>query len=89
MSERESILSWITEYSPYALVSKDDPAICLIYNSPPAIGHPQKNPTHTSNFGLMLQEKCKDIGVDCEFIYETAVKSSTISTEYLIQKLKQ
>ena len=89
LSERESILSWITEYSPYALVSKDDPAICLIYNSPPAIGHPQKNPTHTSNFGLMLQEKCKDIGVDCEFIYETAVKSSTISTEYLIQKLKQ
>jgi len=38
LAERESILLWIREYSPYALVSADDPPVYLYYNAPPAIG---------------------------------------------------
>lgn len=89
LNERESILPWITEYSPYELVTKDDPSVCLIYSTPPAIGKEQKDPTHTSNFGLKLQEKCTNVGVDCEFIYDVKNKDKyIIATEYLIKQLK-
>lgn len=66
---RESISEWIAEYSPYALVSSDDPPVYLYYSGPPAIGEEQKDPTHTSNFGLKLQEHCEENGVDCELYY--------------------
>ncbi len=89
LSERESILPWIAEYSPYALLTGDDPPVSLIYKSPPALGQVQKDPTHTANFGLKLQEKCESLGVDCEFIFDTGVKESITATEYLIEKLKQ
>ena len=60
------------EYSPYALVSDDDPPVHLHYSAPPALGKPQKDPTHTSNFGLKLQEHCKANGVKCELFYPGA-----------------
>ena len=58
LAGREQILPWIAEYSPYALVSADDPPVYLIYSAPPALGQEQKDPTHTSNFGVKLQEHC-------------------------------
>jgi acetyl esterase/lipase len=89
LAEREKILPWIAEYSPYALVSKDDPAIYLSYNAAPALGQEQKDPTHTSNFGVKLQEHCKAIGVPCELQYPGApeVKHAT-PTAFLIHTLK-
>jgi acetyl esterase/lipase len=86
---REKILPWIAEYSPYALVSTDDPPVYLFYKTPPAIGKPQKDPTHTSNFGVKLQEHCKATGVTCELVYPGApdVKHPT-PTDYLIATLK-
>lgn len=89
LTERENLLQWINEYSPYALVTKDDPSVCLIYVDPPAIGQVQKDPTHTSNFGVKLKEKCVDTGVDCELIYGSDVKVSITATDYLIKKLKE
>lgn len=88
LSKRDSILPWISEYSPYALLSRDDPPVSLIYKSPPALGQVQKDPTHTANFGLKMQEKCESLGVDCEFVYGMDTKQSTVATEYLIKKLK-
>ena len=89
LAKRETILPWIAEYSPYALVSEDDPPVHLLYSAPPALGKPQKDPTHTSNFGVKLQEHCRAAGVDCELVYPgaAAVKHETTS-EYLISKLK-
>jgi acetyl esterase/lipase len=89
LAGREKILPWIAEYSPYALVTRDDPPVYLIYSRPPAIGEVQKDPTHTSNFGVKLQEHCKAIGVDCELVYPGApdVKHET-TTDYLIARLK-
>ncbi len=89
LAEREEIIPWINEYSPYALVSKNDPPVILIYTNSPAVGEEQANPTHTANFGLKLQEKCNDVGVECEFVYGADVKASITATEYLIQKLKE
>ncbi len=90
LSDREEIQPWIAEYSPYALVSKDDPQVYLIYSRPPAIGQDQKDPTHTSNFGVKLQEHCKATGVACELVYPDApaVKHKT-QTDFLITTLKQ
>lgn len=89
LDARESILPWIQEYSPYALLSGGDPPIYLSYNTPPALGQVQPDPTHTSNFGVKLQEQCRVHGVTCELVYPGApnVKHTT-PTEYLIATLK-
>ena len=89
LAKRDTILPWIAEYSPYALVTADDPPVYLFYGTPPALGQEQKDPTHTSNFGVKLQEKCKSVGVECELFYPGApdVKHKTVQ-EYLIERLK-
>ena len=88
VAARERILPWIAEYSPYALVSSDDPAVYLYYSAPPALGKDQKDPTHTSNFGVKLQEHCRANGVVCELVYPGApeVKHAT-TQDYLIATL--
>jgi acetyl esterase/lipase len=50
LARRDTILPWIAEYSPYALVTSDDPPVYLEYNLPPAMGQLQENPTHSANF---------------------------------------
>jgi acetyl esterase/lipase len=89
LAHRDEILPWIAEYSPYALVTADDPPVYLIYTTPPAMGQDQKDPAHTSNFGVKLQEKCKSVGVECELVYPGApdVKHPTVQS-YLVDKLK-
>jgi len=89
LAERENILPWIQEYSPYLLASSDDPPVYLHYKGPPpAIGKPQKDPTHTANFGLKLQEHCEDLGLSCELVYTGAKKvKHKDATAYLIASL--
>ena len=88
LAQRGTILPWIAEYSPYALVSRDDPPVYLFYSAPPALGQPEKDPTHTSNFGVKLQEHCRANGVACDLVYPGApgVKHAT-TQDYLIAKL--
>jgi acetyl esterase/lipase len=88
LADREKILPWITEYSPYALATKDDPPVALFYNSAPALGKDQKDPTHSANFGIGLQQRCRGVGIDCDLVYPGApgVKHQT-PTDYLIAKL--
>ena len=89
LAKRDTILPWIAEYSPYALVTSDDPPIYMTYGTPPALGQEQKDPTHTSNFGVKLQEHCKANGVACELFYPGApdVKHASVQ-DFLIEKLK-
>lgn len=90
LAKRDTILPWIAEYSPYALVSSDDPPVYLFFNAPPALGQEQPDPTHTSNFGVKLQEHCLANNVACELVYPDApsVKHNTV-LDYLIAKLKE
>ena len=44
LEKRESVLKWIKMYSPYELVTKDDPPVYLLYSSTPAIGRSRKTP---------------------------------------------
>jgi acetyl esterase/lipase len=85
-AKRESILPWIAEYSPYALVSKDDPPVHLFYSGPPALGKEEKDPTHTANFGVKLQEHCAANGVKCELSYPGAPGDPTVQTlDYILK----
>ncbi|MDR3402849.1 MAG: alpha/beta hydrolase [Chthoniobacter sp.] len=89
LASRDSILPWIAEYSPYALVSADDPPIYLSYGTPPALGQPQESPAHSANFGVKLQEKCREVGVACELVYPGAPEvRHAAAALYLIEKLK-
>ncbi|MCA9079450.1 MAG: DUF1080 domain-containing protein [Planctomycetaceae bacterium] len=90
LAKRETILPWIAEYSPYALVTSDDPPIYLSFSAPPALGQEQKDPTHTANFGVKLQEQCQSQGVECQLVYPGAddVKFAN-AVEYLLAKLKE
>jgi acetyl esterase/lipase len=90
LGDRESILPWIAEYSPYALTTKDDPPVALFYGAPAAMGKNQKDPTHSANFGIGLQQRCKDLGIECDVIYPDQKKTNQENpTEYLIKVLSQ
>lgn len=72
LAGRDKVMPWIKEFSPYEHVSSDDPAIYMSFPTAPAIGQDQKDPTHTANFGVKLQEHCKEKGVACEVVYPGA-----------------
>lgn len=89
LAGRDKILPWLAEYSPYALVTADDPPVYLFYSNSPALGQDQKDPTHTANFGVKLQEKCNSTGVECELVHPDApgVRHAA-ARDYLIERLK-
>ena len=89
LAERERILPWIKEYSPYELVTSDDPPVALFYGTPPDMGKDAKDPTHATNFGVALQEKCKAEGVECQLIYPGAPDVEyPVVHQFLLAKLK-
>lgn len=88
LENRDKVMPWILEYSPYHLVTKDDPPVALYFNNAPAMGQDTKDPTHSANFGVGLKEKCDEVGVTCELIYPDAPNvKHALSHEYLIEKL--
>ena len=89
LADRERILPWIAEYSPYALLDAKDPPTYLFYDKPPALGEVQKDPTHSADFGVNLQERSLELGVPCELVYPGApnVQFET-PTAYLIHQLR-
>ena len=88
LAERENILPWIAEYSPYALVSPDDPPTFISYSDAPAKGEAKKDPTHTANFGAILQEKCDALGVVCLLSYPGSPETTFANaTDFLIEVL--
>ncbi len=89
LQARERLLPWIRACSPYELASADDPPVYLLYREPPALGQPQRDPTHTANFGVKLQEKLRALGVECELVYPGAPEVRHRRLEdFLIEKLK-
>lgn len=87
---RDKVLPWIKEYSPIEHLTKDDPPVYLTYSAAPGLGQEQKDPTHTSNYGVKLQERCRKIGVSCELYYPgTPETQRSTAVAYLIPKLKE
>jgi acetyl esterase/lipase len=89
LAGRETILPWIAEYSPYGLVSSDDPPVYMSFNAAPDLGKEQRDPTHTANFGVKLAEHCASKGVHAEVYYQGAPNAPHASvTDFLIATLK-
>jgi len=92
LENREKVLPWIKEYSPIELVSKDDPAIYLDYpkqQSKPAKGQKEPDPTHSAMYGVGLEEKLRNAGVEVILAYPGHEDETYGSpTKFLIQKLK-
>ena len=91
LADHTSVAPWIAKYSPYALLTRDDPPVYLYYrNGPPARGVDQKDPTHSANHGALLAEKLDALGVDYEFVHaESVAPGFKTPADYLILKLKQ
>jgi len=88
LAKRDEIADWIAQYSPYALVTPDDSPVYLAFSAPPALGQEQKDPTHSANFGVKLEERMNEVGVPCELSYPGATNVQHASiTDYLIAKL--
>jgi acetyl esterase/lipase len=88
LDQRESLLPWIAEYSPYALATADDPPVFMHFQDTPNLGHEQKDPTHTVNFGVKLQERLRELNVPCELLYPGAAGvTHTSSSDYLLDRL--
>ena len=88
LNGRDSVLPLLAEYSPYSLVTKDDPPVYLIYSAPPSLGQDQRDPTHTSNFGVKLKEHCQENDVPCELVYPGAPDILHMNTTaFLVEKL--
>lgn len=90
LERRESLLPWIAEYSPYALASADAAPVFMFFGDTPKLGQEQKDPTHTSNFGVKLQERLRELGAQCEIAYPGAPDVSHQNPrDYLIGRLKE
>ena len=88
LKNRDAIHLQLAEYSPYSLVTKDDPPVYLFYSAPPSLGKDQRDPTHTSNFGVKLKDHCQENDVPCELVYPGAPDILHMNTtSFLIQKL--
>lgn len=90
--QREKLLPWIQEYSPITHVTKDDPPVFMEFPSqkkPPVKGENQDDPTHSALLGMILEEKLKEVKVECILVYpgKTHEKYKT-SADFLIERLK-
>jgi acetyl esterase/lipase len=89
LARRDSMLPWLAEFSPYALVSKDDPPTFLWYGTRPALGQEERDPAHTANFGVKLAERLGEVGVECELVYPGGPKTRFVSAaDWLVERLK-
>lgn len=86
---RDEFLPAIKEYSPIERATADDPPLYLWYKAPPALGRPDKDATHSANFGVKLKEKLDPLGVDCILYYPGAADARYTTLEsYLIAQLR-
>ena len=86
--KRDTILPWIAEYSPYALATSAAPPVYMHFSTPPELGKDQKDPTHTANFGVKLEEHLRELKVECELVYPGAPDIKHADTYlYLIDRL--
>ena len=69
LDQREKLMPWIEEFSPYELASANDPPVLLFYDNPPKLGQPYKDPPHSANYGAGIAEKLKTVDIEHEINY--------------------
>lgn len=85
LAKRDSLLPLINEYSPYALVSSDDPPVYMNYTVAPGTGKTKNDFVHSGGFGPGLQKHCTELGVECELYYPGATDYTyKTTTDYIL-----
>ena len=89
LARRDELLPQIIAFSPWHLVTSDDPPVYLFYpKDAPALGQPKQDPTHTANFGLALQERMRTAGVPCELVHrDTPTPAHPTLADWIIWRL--
>lgn len=88
LADREQILPWIKEYSPYALASAGDAPVAIFYGKAPGVDEVKGVATHSAHFGIRLQERCRELGLQCDIVYPGARNVDyRTATDYLIATL--
>lgn len=90
IAAREDVLSEIRKYSPIEHLTADDPPLWLSYSQTNVAvrGEPEKDPTHSPLYGVMLEEKAKPLSLDVIVTYPARPKGDykTI-TDYFLARL--
>ena len=76
------------ECSPLSHVSKDDPPVFLSYKMPAAVPVIEGDGIHHAGFGLLLEEKCKTVGIDC-YLQIRGNEVSRLSKDSFIKEIFQ
>ena len=76
------------ECSPLSHVSKDDPPVFLSYQKPAAVPVIEGDGIHHAGFGLLLEEKCKNVGIDC-YLQIRGNEVARLSKDAFIKKIFQ
>jgi acetyl esterase/lipase len=93
LAEREALLAkgWIQEYSPYELVSADDPPIFQNYRGRGIEEAPGETgwKTHSPLFGIGLKRRLDEVGVENYLTYDgKPAEKYGNAAEFFIAKLK-
>ncbi|HKK19796.1 MAG TPA: alpha/beta hydrolase [Opitutales bacterium] len=93
LEDREEVLPWIYAYSPYALLTKDDPPTVLSYGAKVMFPDHSEHPfakVHSAAYGVGLKQRCDELGVPCEMIQakKRRGKAFTALSDHLIELLK-
>jgi acetyl esterase/lipase len=90
VDNRDTVLTWIKEYSPIEHVTRDDPPVGLFYvgDKDAKAGDSPKDPTHSPILGIKLEEKLKAAGVEEVLVYPGRPSEKYKgSADYLIDRL--
>ena len=74
------------ECSPLSHVTKDDPPVFLNYKKPAAVHVIEGDGIHHAGFGLLLEEKCKTVGIDC-YLQIQGNEVARLSKDAFIKKI--
>jgi len=89
LADREKLLPWIAEYSPWGLVSPGDPPVYLAYGNEPPTSGVGSDSIHGVTFGVGLKKRCTELGVECHLVYPGAENVKYKSPiQFLIATLK-
>ncbi len=87
LDQRERLLPWIRQFSPYELAAPGAPPVYLFYDTAPAPGQPFADPVHAANLGAGLAEKLRRLGIEHEFHYKGATVKHPNIFDFLLEKL--
>ena len=74
------------ECSPLSHVTKDDPPVFLSYKKPAAVPVIEGDGIHHAGFGLLLEEKCMTVGIDC-YLQIRGDEVASLSKDAFIKKI--